>query len=308
MTTFNDILSSTGVDPAQVKILRHGQLNWTKPYQAWHTNRPAFLGYQSRQGSRGVIPDRGYVAAFAIDAAGRTVFVGLFEIRGWKPCPLGSADPITGELYTDPAAGGRVYDLEHDDRLTGYEDRLVIDWPRGSAGRRWDRWATSRDWQALEGAETDVNVDQAFVTPGAKARIRAEVDTLEVEALGLALVEKHLKALGWTDFSDVREDRDSNGKKLGYDLLAKRSGQELHIELKATGGLYQSEVTLTANEKDVAERDPLWVLALATDVRRDSAMVEWMSRHDARVQLSPTVFRADLTQGRRHATPGKALD
>ena len=305
MIAFNDILSAAGIDLAEVKILRHGQLGWTKPYEAWHSNRQAFLGYQARQGDK-VIPSSGYLASFAIDRAGRTVFVGLFRINGWVPTVVGTADPLTGELHLGGV--GRTYELVYDDRLAKYEDHLVLDWPKGSAGRRWDRWANSREWEVLEGAETDVDLDKPFITPTVKRRIRTEVDTLEVEALGLAVLEKHLRALGWLDFKDVREDRDAQGRKLGYDLLAQREGEELHVELKATSGLYQADVTLTANEAEVAASDPLWVLALATEVRRSSAKIEWMSRHDAAALLTPTVFRADVTQGARHNQPTKALD
>ncbi len=51
MLTFNDLLALEGVDPSQVRLVRH-QDNRLRPgrlYEAWRNNRDAFEDYQSVQ-------------------------------------------------------------------------------------------------------------------------------------------------------------------------------------------------------------------------------------------------------------------
>lgn len=63
-----------------------------------------------------------------------TLFIGLYAVTGAERCPTGMVDPYNrkdvSRLY--------LYDLEHVDRFSLYEDRLVIDWGRA---RSWAQYA-----------------------------------------------------------------------------------------------------------------------------------------------------------------------
>lgn len=71
--TFNEILRIGGLEPKDVKILRHGMVGRPQVYDAWRTNRPIFEGFQARQG-RNEIPEDGYVASFVVSRQDKTVF------------------------------------------------------------------------------------------------------------------------------------------------------------------------------------------------------------------------------------------
>lgn len=313
VNTFNDVLSMAGVDPAEVKILRHGQLHWTKPYEAWKYDRPAFDGYQSRQGSRGAIPPSGYVASFAINRSGKTIFVGLYEIRGWSPCPVGSYDPITHEVYDDPDAGGRVYELVHDDRLADYEDRLVIEWPAGSAGRSWHRNASSTEWRVLEVVDQDEPMPLEWRTPESPAVLdNAEVESLANELTargpagqGFASDPAAIERVGMRAVADYFEGwdvRDVSTKKKGWDLEARRDGVTWLVEVKATATLVPT-VWITPNEWRKAQEYPEWVLAIVTDALGDMPRLTWFMAKDLVMACEPSMFLATMDPSRGWAKP-----
>ena len=97
MLTFNDLLSLEGVDPAQVRLVRH-QDNRVKPgrlYEAWRNDRSAFERYQSVQ-QRNLFDVGDRVASFIVTEARKTVLVGLYEVAGITTCPVGTVDVLTG--------------------------------------------------------------------------------------------------------------------------------------------------------------------------------------------------------------------
>ena len=149
MLTFNDILTFSGVEPAEVKILRHGTDD-PRTYDAWRNDRERFEGYQSRQ-DRSEIPDKGYVASFVVNRAGKNIFAGLYRIGASTVAPDGDVDPLTGHISGDGKR--RIYELARVGGWEQYEGRLVIDWPTGNAGRLWHRNVTSRLWLVLEIAD-----------------------------------------------------------------------------------------------------------------------------------------------------------
>ena len=99
MITFNDILTLGGLTPSEVKILRHGLVGEPKVYDTWRNDRPAFEGYQARQGSN-MIPENGFVASFVVSRADKTTFAGMYRNMGWTPTPVGSVDPLSGGVHT----------------------------------------------------------------------------------------------------------------------------------------------------------------------------------------------------------------
>jgi hypothetical protein len=132
MLTFNDLLALEGVDPAKVQLVRHqdGRLGAGRLYESWRSDREAFEGYQSVQ-HRNVFPVGGVLASFVVTEAGKTVFVGMYEVAGVGTCPPGSID----ELRKHDTSGHFSYDLRLVDDLADYQDMVVIEW--GSGYRSW---------------------------------------------------------------------------------------------------------------------------------------------------------------------------
>lgn len=148
MLTFNDLLVLEGIDPSQVRLVRH-QDNRLRPgrlYEAWRNDRGAFEDYQSVQ-SKNRFPVAGLLASFVVTEARKTVFVGLYRVAGVDTLPAGSVDV----LVRHDTSGHFKYDLQLNDELADYRDRAVIDW--GAAVRSWVQRAGNQAKPVIEIAE-----------------------------------------------------------------------------------------------------------------------------------------------------------
>jgi hypothetical protein len=122
--TFNDLLVLEGLDPAQVRLVRH-QDNRLRPgrlYEAWRNSRDIFEDYQSVQ-SKNRFPVGDLLASFVVTEARKTVFAGLYRVVGVETLPAGSVDV----LIRHDTSGHFKYDLQLVDELTEYRDRAVIE-------------------------------------------------------------------------------------------------------------------------------------------------------------------------------------
>ncbi len=148
MLTFNDLLVLGGIDPAQVRLVRH-QDNRLRPgrlYQAWRSDRDAFEAYQSVQRrSRFSVGD--LLASFVVTEARKTVFVGLYRVACVDTLPAGSFDV----LVRHDTSGHFKYDLKLIDELADYRDRVVVEW--GAAARSWVQRAGNQPKPIVEIAE-----------------------------------------------------------------------------------------------------------------------------------------------------------
>jgi hypothetical protein len=145
MLTFNDLLSLHGVDPAQVRLVRH-QDNRLKPgrlYEAWRNDRSTFERYQSVQ-QRDVFDVGDRLASFIVTEARKTVLVGLYEVAGIDTCPDGIVDALTGV----DVSGYHSYDLRLLEQLGDYTDKVVIDW--GAGTRTWVQRAANQPKPVVE--------------------------------------------------------------------------------------------------------------------------------------------------------------
>jgi hypothetical protein len=136
MITFNDVLRSEGIDPANVRLVRHqdSRVAHSSIYATWRQrdNGHALVEeYQSLQ-SRRVFEVGDLLASFVVTPPprGDTLFIGLYSVVGVKPEEHG-IDPILGHIVKN----GLRYDIVHDLRLSHYVERLTIDW--GGATRSW---------------------------------------------------------------------------------------------------------------------------------------------------------------------------
>ena len=148
MLTFNDLLCLEGVDPAQVRLVRHqdNRLKAGRLYEAWRNDRSTFERYQSAQ-KRDVFDVGDLLASFIVTEARNTVFVGLYQVAGIGPCPAGTVDALTGV----DLSGHQSYDLRLVEQLGDYTDKIVIDWGPGT--RSWVQRAANQPKPVLEIAE-----------------------------------------------------------------------------------------------------------------------------------------------------------
>jgi hypothetical protein len=146
--TFNDLLTLEGVDPAQVRLVRHQdrRLRAGRLYEAWRTDRAAFAAYQSAQ-KRDVFPIGAILASFIVTDVRKTVFVGMYRVDSAGRCLPGATDAL---LHSD-VSGQFKYDLQLLDVLSDYRDKLAIEW--GSGTRAWVQRAANQPKPVLEIAE-----------------------------------------------------------------------------------------------------------------------------------------------------------
>ena len=147
---FNTILSQEGIDPTQVRLLRHqdnrsGVLR--TPYELWRDNRPGFELYQSHQGLMNR-PKFQYPfwASFVATPAGATLFVGLYSA---KYVGVGEKD-IARPHRNDHDKAGKydVYKLDPVEAFRDMDGRLYIDWGLGT--RAWVQRANKYNKPVLE--------------------------------------------------------------------------------------------------------------------------------------------------------------
>ena len=109
-----------------------------------------------------------------------------------------------------------------------------------------------------------------------------------VEEKAVSVVKNELEEEGWQVESVERLN-------IGYDLLCKRSGEELHIEVKGISGLVVSFI-ITPNELRTAKNDERFVLYAVTKTLTENPTINIFLGKDIEVKfrLEPTAFRAIL--------------
>ena len=149
---FNQLLIEAGIDPADVRLLRH-QTNLgdgRSLIEAWRTDRPAFEAYQALQltAKRSSFM-RPWWAAFLGTWDGRTLFAGLYGASA----PVLVDEPIEVPLAETIAAPGTVdrFTTTLTGALGDYVGRLYVEWGGGSSGKRsWNQRADMQDKQITE--------------------------------------------------------------------------------------------------------------------------------------------------------------
>lgn len=146
--TFNDLLRLEDVDPKDVRLVRHQIANLSGNrtlYDLWKSHPQALEEYQRVQRGKEFVVGN-IVASFVVTPAPhqRTLFIGLYSVRGVALAAPGSTDAVTGE----PTSGWQLYDLVPDDRLRGYAGKLVIDWGKGHLA--WKQLASKQNKSVLE--------------------------------------------------------------------------------------------------------------------------------------------------------------
>jgi hypothetical protein len=158
--TLNSLLKASGIPSEQMIVFRH------RPYEA-ELNRvfdnvagersDLFDCYQSTHSARteAALTRTKHVASFIRYTAGTAVFVGLYEVNGWREISVEEciARPSHIELMSLGMVGinskdGRStlleFDLKRTDWLSGWRGRLIIRWP--GLERSWYRWADRNEF------------------------------------------------------------------------------------------------------------------------------------------------------------------
>lgn len=146
MVSFNTLLRDEGLNPADVKLVRHRDTRLKDrptPYQLWSAGDGRFELYQRIQG-RAVFQGARLLASFVATPLNETLFVGLYAVNGVGKAALGLVDPLSGQHV----GGWNLYDLAPVEKLADYRGRLIIEWGRGY--RSWVQLARRKDKAILE--------------------------------------------------------------------------------------------------------------------------------------------------------------
>jgi predicted RNA-binding protein with PUA-like domain len=117
------------------------------------------------------------------------------------------------------------------------------------------------DWKAVPESEDEVTIS---TTHGAGFGNPAQ--NYLVEQAGMEAAKEAYEADGWT-IADVSRE------KLGWDLTAKKAGQQLKIEVKGVSG-DKPKVLLTANELRAAKTKADWTLVVVTRALSDPTVIQ----------------------------------
>lgn len=147
---FNTLLSATGFDVSDVRLLRHKDARAEKgrtPYELWRDNRLMFDQYQSTQG---VVHESklraSYWASFVGTPNDETMFVGIYKVKGKQLLDRNIPKPHMNGF--DMAGSCHIYELEIDTRMDDLIGRLLVDW--GLGDRAWIQRADRQNKAIVE--------------------------------------------------------------------------------------------------------------------------------------------------------------
>jgi hypothetical protein len=149
MLNFSALLSTVGISPGVVRLVRHRDPTYNPIiYDDAIRRHPRFEAYQSGQGNPKVIQllrSAQVIASFVVDPRGQTVFVGLWAVQGCSPTYV--PDPYRPP-EPNPNPDSVVFDLVRMSELDEYSGRVVVDW--GGGERAWVQYANRREKPILE--------------------------------------------------------------------------------------------------------------------------------------------------------------
>ena len=239
MLSLNDLLTLEGIDPAEVRLVRHqdSRLGRGRMYQVWRNDRAAFESYQSVQ-SKDRFPVGDLLAGFVVTEARKTVFLGIYRVNDVGICPPGSLDA----LLNHDVSGHFQYKLQRLDSLSSYRDKVVIDWGPGT--RSWVQRAAKQAKPVIEITE---QYEPRF--PGFREFVRP-VDEVPSLPNGWQQVLRSVK--GVYLLVDVESGRQYVGSAKGTDSLLGRwleysdggDGGDVGLKAAAKGGPRNYQVSV----------------------------------------------------------------
>ena len=286
MTQFNDLLREAGIDPNEVRLLRHQTkpgLNGISLFDLWRDDLPGFEKYQSVQkAGRPLFRTARYWASFTSPDHGRTVFTGLYEARyqqtqivDWV-CPY-NAGSVGGGRPMD------VFETTLREELSEHIGTLHIDWNWKAIGHR-ARYAVAAPFPVVEGTlgvRTGPQAAHNLIYPivghqtgraGANAYRRSD-GAKEIGELAERAVLVFLLKLGGC--AEIVH-RAALGETPGWDIDYRDPAGAMHrVEVKGTEGGAFATIELTANEYRAAHRhgEQYW-LFLVADCRSEAPRIQ----------------------------------
>lgn len=153
MLSLKQLLQSYGLNPAQMKFVRHSSRELFNILEEFKTNRNRFEAYQSFQG-KPIFSGVNQIASFATHTGTSAIFLGIWDIISFTPKEdltkyhhnlidhYGfTNNSFQGNWHTDVA----WYEMKFNDVMSDLSSRLVIDW--GNSARSWFQ---SKDKSILE--------------------------------------------------------------------------------------------------------------------------------------------------------------
>ena len=149
----NDLLTKTGIEPKSVLVLRHRpsepELRKVLPWLA--AEKPeVYNGYQQAQWPKieRAMTRAKYVASFIGHEPRKALFIGLYDLRGWKSVSFGEFWRIPANIalksfgmtgLTDRQSSRLWFDLRTNGSYSEWKGKLIVHWP--GLERSWWRWA-----------------------------------------------------------------------------------------------------------------------------------------------------------------------
>jgi len=147
---FNSILRKEGLNPDEVRLLRHADTRAVQgrtPFNLWRDDRPKFERYQSKQsfenGKKLTAP---YWSVFLADPIGNTMFAGLYLARNLGP--LETDSPTEQRPGVDKAGSCDRYELELLETMSEFIGKLYIEWGKGALA--WIQYPARNDKAVTE--------------------------------------------------------------------------------------------------------------------------------------------------------------
>ena len=147
MITLHHLLKYYGLNPAQVKLVRHGNAE-LPVLETYQNDREKFEAYQSFQ-KPGKFAEASHIAVFAPTMGTTALFLGLWDVMASKNS-MDFTEEIkstidkynfSGSWHTD----SEWYDLKRNKITDELSERLVIDWGKSAVA-----WVQNRDKKILE--------------------------------------------------------------------------------------------------------------------------------------------------------------
>lgn len=136
--SFSDVLTKAGIDPKDVKLIRHAYSD--KCFSAF-AEANLIKEYTSHQ-KNGFSKGYKYWAIFISSQSTLAKFYALYEVGDCVPDSRDKAPKGIPDIYADEYAGkNAIFDLKAIDCLEDYENKLIVEW--GNATRSWHQKATN---------------------------------------------------------------------------------------------------------------------------------------------------------------------
>ena len=148
MITFKDILSHYGIEPKNVKFVRHGNKTEIPILETFQNDRKRFEVYQSFQSPKQIFKGAKHIAVFAAGYHTSGIFLGLWDVKRFiENKSLTKNIHALIEKYSLPDSwhDAAWYDLKYNPVLDELSERVIIEW-----GKSTRSWVQRKDKKILE--------------------------------------------------------------------------------------------------------------------------------------------------------------